>query len=213
MITVLHPVTCLDLFVRVDIQLYDDAPAVVLDFLCFPVFLNCRLSLYVEGVKPYRLRAGIGIDNCLVGVLNSFVGAYVAHAIRVVWHGELCDVERNAPCLCIGELDDFAGFVNMGHFIWGKSFAMFLESQSERCLHSSLCRFTQRLLTSYLWKHCCFLDCSISFLVVSLVFPFGQDITKSVGKKSTFLYLRPLGTRRLVFVVAVISLPPPGGCS
>lgn len=137
----------------------------------------------------------------------------MGHSIWVVWHGELCDVEGNAPCLCIGELDDSAGFINMGHFIWGKSFAMFFESQSERCLRSFLCRFTQRLLTSYLWKHCCFLDCSISFLVVSLVFPFGQDITKSVGKKSTFLYLRPLGARRLVFVVAVISLPPPGGCS
>jgi hypothetical protein len=61
----------------------------------------------------------------------------------------------------------------MGHFIWGKSFAMFFESHCERCLHPSLCRFAKRLLTSHFWKHCCFLDCSISFLVISLIFPFG----------------------------------------
>ena len=125
------------------------------------------------------MRPRIGVEDCLVRVLNCFVDTYVAHAVWIVWHRELCDVKRNAFCLYICEFYYSAGFINMGNFIRRKSFAMLFECQSKRCLHTSACCFARSLFSSQFGNYSLFLNSSITLLIfllelddLSLVFIF-----------------------------------------
>ncbi len=145
-------------------------------------------------------------------VLNCFVDTYVAHAVWIVWHRELCDVKRNAFCLYICEFYYSAGFINMGNFIRRKSFAMLFECQSKRCLHTSACCFARSLFSWQFGNYSLFLNSSITFLIFLLEFTFRKNFAKRVGEKFTFMFLRPLGAICLVIFSESSIIRSPFGC-
>jgi len=108
-----------------NVYLNENFPAVVLDFLGLLVSLNGGLMRNVSIVKPFGL--GMGIGNCNVGVFHCLVHVHVAHAVWIVWHGELVDVERYTFSLLICEPNGLPGGVDVGHFIKGETFAVFPE--------------------------------------------------------------------------------------
>lgn len=68
----------------------------------------------------------MGAGNCNVRVLYCLVHTHVVHPIWIVWHGELTDVERYTFSLLICEHNSLTGGVDVGNFIRGETFAVFL---------------------------------------------------------------------------------------